>query len=336
MEHRPHVSIVVPTYGNPEALADTLASLRELDYPNDDFEIIVVEDRGDGPERREHGSGPRIRYVAPPQAGAAAARNHGARLAEGDVLILIDDDMIVPKHLIRSHLESLEEHAPAAISGYRVFAPGLAAQLSKSPFGRFRLSVEPIQEWGDDYDQRARAGRIERFTAFGMLTANDLAVRRDDFWRVGGFDEAFPNAGYEDQEFALRAERAGIRCLVNWGLVAWHNDRRLTLGDFLNRQRRGALNAVIAATKYPERYMSEPLLRENMPIDSSDQIRTAGKKAIKVVLSSAFGRRLLFRLIGRLEQTSPNSRLLTRLYKLATGIYIFLGVRDGWRIYGRS
>ena len=42
-------SIVIPTYRRPHQLASCLRSLARLDYPRNDFEVVVVDDGGEGP-----------------------------------------------------------------------------------------------------------------------------------------------------------------------------------------------------------------------------------------------------------------------------------------------
>ena len=144
---QPFVSIVVPTFRNPGPLRQTLESLHRLDDPNDRYEIVVVDDAPDAETETvadAFASGsPRARYVAHSHGGAARARNYGARIAAGEVIIFIDDDMLVPADLIARHLQALEENAPAVVSGYRKFAPNLASLLASTPFGRYRLEVEP-------------------------------------------------------------------------------------------------------------------------------------------------------------------------------------------------
>jgi GT2 family glycosyltransferase len=330
------VSVVVPTFRNPEPLCETLASLRSLDYPPERYEIIVVDDCTDRDTaavvKNAGAEPPVVRYVAQANRGAGSARNHGARLATGEVLIFVDDDMLVPPELIRSHLKALDTHAPAVVSGYREFAPELSWRLRATPFGRFRLVSESRQEWGDEHRTALETCDYFRPHPEG-LPANDLAIRRADFFSIGGFDEEFPHAGYEDQEFTLRATNEGYVCLVNHGLRAWHNDRRLTLRQFGERQRRGATTAVLLASKYPQRYRGRPLFTENAPVRREDAARLKAKKLAKATLATGVGMGSLFAAIAVLERATPHSRALQRAYRVVTGVYTFAGVREGLSRY---
>ena len=138
---RPFISVVIPTFKKPEPLRETLASLRQLDYPTDRCEIIVVDD---GPDHETEsivdaaGSDPPpIRYLAQTHGGAATARNHGAREASSEVVVFLDDDMLVPPDLIARHLDALAQQAPAIVCGYREFAPEPATRLRSTPLAVF-------------------------------------------------------------------------------------------------------------------------------------------------------------------------------------------------------
>lgn len=337
----PLVSIVIPTFRRPDALRETLEGLERLDYPANRYEVIVVDD-GSGDETPEIVRDLQPRYASlvyhgQENGGAARARNQGARLARGEVLIFLDDDMTVPSTLIRQHLAALDCFGPCVVCGYREFAPRLAEALRQTPFGRFRMEVEPRQEgWEPDREVSDHLAENCVPHPTGAVTANNFVIRRRDFYQLGGFDEEFPYAGYEDQEFSFRARKAGLCCLVNYGLKAWNNDRRLTLEQFCERQRRGAITAALMALKYPEEWMHVPLLRENEPIVQGDSPALVLKKVAKSLLASRPSRALLFSLGRALERLAPDSALLRRYYLLMCGLYIFRGIREGLARYGAA
>ena len=98
-------SVVVPTYARPEALAVTLDALLEMDYPESDFEVIVVDDGPDvATERvvRARQKGPiAMEYRSQSNSGAATARNHGAQVAAGRHVLFCDDDIVVQRNHLR-------------------------------------------------------------------------------------------------------------------------------------------------------------------------------------------------------------------------------------------
>lgn len=333
LSDQPFVSIIVPTFRRPDVLRETLRALLQLDYPADRHEIIVVDDgSGDGTAdvvealRAEH---PHLLYQPQKNSGVATARNNGARLARGEILIFNDDDIVVQPSMIHQHLETMEEFDDCLVNGHWEFAPELAQALQKTPFGRYRIELE---QWVKKNLAKTplRAGRVE---PEGM-TACNLGVRREHFRQVGGFDEDFPFAGYEDQEFSLRAAALGLRFVYNYDLQFWHNDHRLTLRQFCERQRRGAVTTALLALKQPQHFAGHSLVRENDALRAADPPAITLKKLAKSALSAPPSMALLHAVILVLERARPSSSLLPRLYWTMCGLYIFLGFREGLRRYG--
>ncbi len=97
---QPLLSIIIPTYNREKLIATTIQSLMMQDYQN--FEIIVVDDGGsDNTEGVVMGfKDRRIRYIKKSNGERAAARNYGARMANGSYFNFFDsDDRAYPNHL---------------------------------------------------------------------------------------------------------------------------------------------------------------------------------------------------------------------------------------------
>jgi len=98
----PKVSIIIPAYNASQWLAETLESALAQTHP--DKEIIVVDDgsRDGTAEVARRFSWRGVRMVSQPNRGAAAARNHGLRLATGDFIQYLDsDDLLAPDKITR-------------------------------------------------------------------------------------------------------------------------------------------------------------------------------------------------------------------------------------------
>lgn len=98
----PRVSILIPCHDSARWLAATLESALAQSWP--DKEIIVVDDGSADDSlavaRRFEPRG--VQVVTQPNAGAAAARNHGLRLARGDYVQFLDaDDLLAPDKIER-------------------------------------------------------------------------------------------------------------------------------------------------------------------------------------------------------------------------------------------
>jgi GT2 family glycosyltransferase len=322
------VSVVIPTFRRPEALQDTLAALLDLDYPSDLYEVIVVDDAADDGARelvrRFERESPRFTYISQKHAGVATARNRGAEHASGDLLVFVDDDIVVASDHLKRHLEDQAQFGDALVNGHWEFAPETRADLEDSPFGRFRIEVE---DWVKDGIQMQPLS--DRILRPELVTACNLGIRTHTFDRLGGFDESFPYAGWEDQDFSLRAAEAGLPFVYDRAIHLEHHDRRLSLEQFGERQRRGAMTHVFLTFRHSTARRDSEMLRENGPIRRGEPASRGAKKLVKLALARPAGFALLRIVAGALEAVAPDSRILRRLYWATLGVYIFAGIRDG-------
>ena len=93
------VSVIIPAFNAAKYLGEAIDSVAQQTH--DHVEIIVVDD-GSTDDTAEVAArfGSTVRYVRQEQSGAAAARNHGVRVCEGDSLAFLDaDDLWEPNKL---------------------------------------------------------------------------------------------------------------------------------------------------------------------------------------------------------------------------------------------
>lgn len=107
--------------------------------------------------------------------GAAATRNAGARHAHSDILLFTDDDCVAQSHWIERMLAAFEDPQVTAVSGAVIYR-----DENHRPTLDERVVQNPDARW--------------------FMGAN-CGVRRDAFWKLGGFPEKY--RVYEDKAFAL-------------------------------------------------------------------------------------------------------------------------------------
>jgi GT2 family glycosyltransferase len=201
------VSVIVPACRNSGELSQCMSALRAAATP--DTELIVVDDASeDDVSSAAADWGARVLRLAR-NAGPAAARNHGARYARGQILFFVDSDVVVPDSAIGSIRTTLDWHQEiAAVFGSydsRPAAPGLVPQ--------YRNLLHHFVH---------QTGKAEAATFW----AGCGAVRRLAFERVGGFDERrFPRPSIEDIELGHRLRRAGYRIFFDESLQSTHLKR---------------------------------------------------------------------------------------------------------------
>lgn len=204
-------SVIIPNL-NSLIIGETLDSLRRQSIDRSRFEVItsgvdypglVVTDELVQFERAENALSP------------AAARNRGAALARGEVLAFIDADCVASHDWLAIFAELLRDPAVAVIGGGVTFESnsywGLADNL-----GTFyeSLSTRPTQ-------------------TRTQLPALNLAVRRDLFQEVGGFDERYPRPAGEDSDLTFRLHRRGHTLYFEPRASVLHKPQRNSMPDTL-------------------------------------------------------------------------------------------------------
>lgn len=268
------ISVIVTTYNRPQALAACLLSL--LDQQDRQFEVIVADD-GSGTATQqliadliEAGPIP-IRHVWHEDRGfrAGTIRNKAAAASRGDYLLFMDGDCVALPDFIRRHRQLAE-------TGY--FVPGNRLLLSESYTEQVLRQKTPLhrQSFGFFLVQWLRR-RINRLLPLLYLPLNrwryqqpqnwqkamtcNLAVWKNDFLAVNGFDEAFEGWGYEDSDLVMRLIHHGIKRKEGRFAVPvlhlWHhhNDRSRHDENYQRLLRRVADNTVIRAELGVQQYI---------------------------------------------------------------------------------
>ena len=118
----PFISVIIPTHNRPELLRQTVETLLEQDYPDDRWELIIVDNASTDKTwtvveelMLEHD---RVRGLREDRKGAHFARNLGAIAASGDVLYFTDDDMLADPALLRNLLDGFDaDPGVASVTG---------------------------------------------------------------------------------------------------------------------------------------------------------------------------------------------------------------------------
>ena len=212
------ISVVVATYNWPLALDRVLAGLARQTWRK--AEIIVADD-GSRPDTAEvveawkaRGGLP-VTHVWQADEGfrLARVRNLAASKANGDYLVFIDGDCI-------SAATFLEDHARLAERGW--FVGGRRAFLTpEATAAILDGTLDPAVCKPGHFIKASHAGRLRRLPlgalrklrplTWKQVEGCNMAVWRDDFLRICGFDEAFCEYGHEDVDFAVRLGRAGLK-----------------------------------------------------------------------------------------------------------------------------
>jgi GT2 family glycosyltransferase len=194
-----------------------MACLR-LDYPADQFEVIVIDDGSSTPVGAWVGDS-RVRVIRQDSMGPAAARNNGIASARGPLLAFTDDDCR-PRPDWLSKLAEAWTSSPTALFGGRT-CNGL-------PSNRLSAASQFLVDYL--YDHFAHTNPKQRF-----FTSNNLAGSRDRLAALGGFDPSFPLAAAEDRDLCDRwREQGGVLIYVPGAAVDHYHG--MSLEGFLRQQ----------------------------------------------------------------------------------------------------
>ncbi len=214
----PYTSVIIPTYNRPERLGACLGALARLDYPGDRLEVIVVDDGS--PQTLEPVLAPfnpqlNLTLIQQANRGPATARNRGAAAAQGDLLVFTDDDCLPEPGWLRAFAVCWQS-APGALLGGKTLN-ALAENLYST------ASQQLIDYLYDYYNQPNQA--------IQFFASNNIAMGRDRFLEIGGFDVTFPLAAAEDREFCDRWLHLGYS-LEYVPEAQIRHAHHLTLGSF--------------------------------------------------------------------------------------------------------
>lgn len=180
----PLVSVIVPVYNGAAYLGEALASVRAQTYGR--IELIVVDDGSADASPEIAASYRPAQRVSQDHQGAAAARNHGLRLARGELIAFLDQDDWWEPYKLQRQVRYLLDHPEVELVTARqmyFISPGAGTPLWLSP----------------ELIEAAQPGR----------TPSALLARKAVFDRIGAFDVAQTEAS--EAEWFARAAAAGAR-----------------------------------------------------------------------------------------------------------------------------
>ena len=110
MKNNPLISVVIPLYNKEKTIEQSLNSV--LQQKGCEFEVVVIDDGStdNSVEQVKKINNPKIKLVSQPNGGPGAARNTGAKAANGDWLVFLDaDDELLPNAL-QIFAEAMQSH----------------------------------------------------------------------------------------------------------------------------------------------------------------------------------------------------------------------------------
>ncbi len=260
-------SIIVPVYNRPDEVDELLQSLCQQTVK--DFEVLIIEDGSVKPCKDvcdKYANILVLHYHFKDNSGPGQSRNYGAERANGDYLIILDSDVVLPNNYIEEVDNSLNNTPAEAFGG-----PD-AAHPSFTPVQKaISYSMTSFFTTGGI---RGGKAKLDKFYPRSF----NMGIRRDVYLQLGGFTKM--RFG-EDIDFSYRIVEAGYKPRLFPKAWVWHK-RRTDFRKFF----RQVYNSGIARINLEKRHPGTMKLVHLLPT-----VFTVG--VISLILISAVGRALM-------------------------------------------
>jgi len=240
------ISVIIPTYNRPDFLPNTIKSLLEQDYEN--YEIIIVDNACLDETRKvvesfKNNKVPII-YINEPNIGLHNARHTGAKIAKGEIILYIDDDIIADKNLLKEIAKFYLDQNVGCVGGRILPKWEVEPPEWIYLFPKWYLSILDDEE-----------GPKEVKWIYGC----NFSIRKSLLFDLGGFNpDAFGDKkkwwmrGDGEIGLLIKVHRAGKKVIYNPNAVAWHfiPKERLTVEYFKERAFKSGVEASFSKYRY--------------------------------------------------------------------------------------
>lgn len=230
-------SIIVPVFNRPEEVDELLDSLTRQTVKQ--FEVIIVEDGSTitcEEVVRTYESRLDVHYYTKSNSGPGQTRNYGAERSNGQYLLILDSDVIVPDTYLEAINEELQREEADAFGG-----PDRAHYSFSDTQKAINYAMTSFFTTGG-----IRGGKV-KMDKFYPRSFN-MGVRREVYQALGGFSKM--RFG-EDIDFSIRIFDAGYRCRLFPEAWVWHK-RRTDLKKFFKQVHNSGIARINLYKKHPK------------------------------------------------------------------------------------
>ena len=230
-------SIIVPVFNRPDEVDELLQSL--VGQTLKDFEVVIVEDGSEKPCKDvcdKYAGKIDLKYFMKKNSGPGQSRNYGAERANGEYLIVLDSDVVLPEGYLKAVDDELRREPADAFGG-----PDCAHDSFTETQKAISYSMTSFFTTGG-----IRGGK-KKLDKFYPRSFN-MGIRRDVYMRLGGFSKM--RFG-EDIDFSIRIFKAGCKCRLFPEAWVWHK-RRTDMRKFFRQVYNSGIARVNLYKIYPE------------------------------------------------------------------------------------
>ena len=229
-------SVIIPVYNRPDEVDELLESL--CTQTNGDFEVVVVEDGSSVPCEsivQKYADRLDVHYYLKPNSGPGQSRNYGVERAQGEYVLILDSDAVLPPHYIQAVEDELQVRPCDAFGG-----PDRAHASFTSMQKAINYGMTSFFTTGG-----IRGGK-KKMDKFYPRSFN-MGVRREVYNALGGFSEM--RFG-EDIDFSTRIFKGGYACRLFPEAWVWHK-RRTDLRKFFKQVHNSGIARIHLTKRHP-------------------------------------------------------------------------------------
>jgi GT2 family glycosyltransferase len=205
----PIVSILIPVHNQ---TAVTLACLKSIvrhtrDLP---YEVVVVDDASCNGTSDVLAEVRNLRVLrSETNHGFLRSCNHAARAAQGKFLVFLNNDTEVTPGWLNPLLRIFEQRRDAGAVGAKLVYPDGTLQEAGA------IIFQDASGWNYGRNDHPEKPEYSYLREVDYCSGACLVVPRTLFEELGGFDEVYSPAYYEDTDFAFKVRKAGLKVYYN-------------------------------------------------------------------------------------------------------------------------
>lgn len=229
------ISVIVPVYNRIENLKYLIYCLKKQ---SEQIDELIISDDGSSVdvksfiEKETKDTSFSVKYIWQEDLGfrLSRARNNGARIANGDFLIFVDQDVILPFDLIKIVKKNVKENYFLPFKIYWMNEEEKKEFISEEfEYSNLKLRKEELKKIKKKII-RSRIKNIKYYLGLkdrgSNITGAAFGVYKNDYIKVNGSDEEYKSWGKEDDDLSWRLYKAGIKSkhlLLEYPIIhLWH------------------------------------------------------------------------------------------------------------------
>jgi len=260
------VSIIVPVYNQLEYTKLCVESIQR--YTSFPYELIFVDNGSTDGTDKYLKTIPKAKIITnSTNYGFAKACNQGIRIASGDYILLLNNDVVVTEGWLRRMVRCAESDSKIGLVGPVSNYVGSSNQLDQA------AKYSTLEEMGQYAEQIAEKnkGHWVEMPDSDRLVGFCLLIKREVIDTIGLLDERFVLGFFEDDDYCMRAREAGYKLMIAKDVFIHHFGSRTFKGNNIDVRAVGIHNRKL----FNNKWKVKQLLKERRDLEESSDLNSA-------------------------------------------------------------